>query len=313
MKHLLLILLAGFWLIPVQVLADEPFIFMPQWSAQAQFAGYYVAQQKGFYAEEGIEVKIVHPFSTESAEERIRQGEVDATALPLVEAMELSDKGIRLVNILQTSMNSATMLISRYGGDPLRLGKARVATWRVGYNQLATCLIRTEGLQYEAVEAANSVNIFVAGAVEACLAMSYNEYNQILQAGLLQDETGVFRFSDHGYNIQEDGVYMTRAAWEKKQDQARRFARASRRGWEWAAAHPEETLQIIMTYIDQSRIATNRTLQRLMLEEVLRQQLDPDSGERSFRLRPDMVEKAGTMMVRAGLLQKTVSYEDLMP
>ena len=50
-----------------------------------------------------------------------------------------------------------------------------------------------------------------------------------------------------------------------------------------------------------------------MLEEVLRLQLDPDSGEREFRLRPDMVELANRLMTEAGLLKHEVTYEMLMP
>jgi NitT/TauT family transport system substrate-binding protein len=143
--------------------------------------------------------------------------------------------------------------------------------------------------------------------------MSYNEYYQILQAGLLRDPKAAYRFSEHGYNIQEDGIYMTRKRWGKDRDRAERFARASRKGWEWAVAHPKETLEIVMQYIQANRIATNRTLQRLMLEETLRLQLDPDSGEREFRLRPDMVRQASGMMHKAGLLGREIGYEELVP
>ena len=106
---------------------------------------------------------------------------------------------------------------------------------------------------------------------------------------------------------------MTKTKWLREKDRAERFARASRRGWEWAAEHPDETLEIVMEYVVRYRIATNRTLQRLMLEEILRQQLDPDTGQREFRLRPDMVELAGKKMAGAGLISQEVPYEKLMP
>ena len=40
-------------------------------------------------------------------------------------------------------------------------------------------------------------------------------------------------------------------------EQARKFAQASRKGWEWAAAHPEEALDIVMQYVDREHIATD--------------------------------------------------------
>ena len=89
------------------------FVFTPQWTAQAQFAGYYVAQEKGFYREAGIEVEIVHPSLTQSAMDRIHKGESHATTLQLCQAMEIIDSGIPLVNILQTSMNNAMVIVSR--------------------------------------------------------------------------------------------------------------------------------------------------------------------------------------------------------
>ena len=289
------------------------FVFSPQWIAQAQFAGYYVAKEKGFYEEAGLDVEILHPFVTQTAEERVRGGQAQATMLTVSEALELVDKGIPLVNILQTSMNSALTIISRFGSDPLSLKGAKVITWRSGFGQIAKCMAAQENLDYQWITASSSLNIFVSGVVDAVMAMSYNEYYQLKQTGLVQSEQGVYRFADHGFNIQEDGVYMTAAEYRKNQDAAERFAQASRRGWEWAAQHPDETLDIVMGYVKEYRIATNRVLQKLMLEEILRLQLDPDSGERAFRLRPDMVQKASRIMREGGILSRDVTYEEIMP
>ena len=289
------------------------FVFSPQWIAQAQFAGYYVAKEKGFYEEAGLDVEILHPFVTQTAEERVRGGQAQATMLTVSEALELVDKGIPLVNILQTSMNSALTIISRFGSDPLSLKGAKVITWRSGFGQIAKCMAAQENLDYQWITASSSLNIFVSGVVDAVMAMSYNEYYQLKQTGLVQSEQGVYRFADHGFNIQEDGVYMTAAEYRKNQDAAERFAQASRRGWEWAAEHPDETLDIVMGYVKEYRIATNRVLQKLMLEEILRLQLDPDSGERAFRLRPDMVQKASRIMREGGILSRDVTYEEIKP
>ena len=289
------------------------FVFSPQWIAQAQFAGYYVAKDMGFYDEEGLDVEIKHPFSTQTLENRVREGESQAFSMSLSQAMDLVDKGIPLVNILQTSMNSSMVIVSRYGADPLTLRNAKVLTWRAGLGQIPQSVAAREHLDYRWVTASSSLNLFVAGAVDATIATTYNEYYQLLQTGLITPGKGIYRFSEHGYNIQEDGVYMTAAAYRKDRDSAERFARASRRGWEWAAEHPDETLEIVMKYVKEYRIPTNRVLQQLMLEEVLRLQLDPDSGKREFRLRLDMVDKAGRLMLEGGLIKKEIKYEQLLP
>ena len=290
----------------------ETIVFTPQWTAQAQFAGYYVAQEKGFYREAGVDVKIVHPSVTQPAMDRIRKNESQATTLQLCQALEIVDEGIGLVNILQTSMNNALVIVSRRGKDPLTQKGARVGIWSIGFGQLAVCMSKKDHLDYEWIRFASNTNLFVAGAIDATLAMSYNEYYQLLQTGLPITEENVYRFCDHGYNVQEDGVYMTREYYEKHKDQAKKFAEASRRGWEWAAEHPDETLEIVMKYVKQNHIATNRTLQKLMLDEVLRLQVDRESGKREFRLRPDMVKLASDLMVEFKMLDHEVTYQQLI-
>ena len=126
-------------------------------------------------------------------------------------------------------------------------------------------------------------------------------------------DKNVYRFCDHGYNVQEDGVYMRRDYYETHREQARRFAEASKKGWEWAAQHPDETLDIVMQYVDKNHIATNRVMQRLMLKEVLRLQVDRESKKREFRLRPDMVRLASQLMVENSMLSREVTYEELIP
>ena len=292
--------------------AQERFIFTPQWTAQAQFAGFYVAYEKGFYKEAGVDVEIIHPTVTQSAMNRVRKNESHATTLQLCQAMEIMDNGIPLVNILQTSMHNGLVIVSRRDKDPLTQKGARVGIWSIGFGQMAICMSQKENLNYDWVPFANNVNLFVAGAVDATLAMSYNEYYQLLQTGMDLTEDNMYRFCDHGYNVQEDGVYMTREYYEAHKEQAQKFAEASRRGWEWAAAHQDEALEIVMKYVRENHIATNRVLQKLMLAEVLRLQVDRESGKQEFRLRPDMVKLASRLMVECNLLKHEITYEDLI-
>ena len=307
----IIVFLSFFFLAVLPMGAQERLVFTPQWTPQAQFAGYYVALEKGFYKEAGLNVDIVHPSVTQTALSRMRKGETQATTLQLCEALDVVDDGISLVNILQTSMNNGMVIVSRWGKDPLTQKGARVGVWSAGFGQLARCMSLKDSLNYEWIPFSTNVTLFVTGAIDATLGMSYNEYYQIVQAGFPLTDKEVYRFCDHGYNVQEDGVYMTREYYNSHKDQARRFAEASRRGWEWAAAHPEETLEIVMKYVKRDHIATNKVLQKLMLEETLRLQVDRESGKREFRLRKDMVEKASRLMLEQKMLKKEVTYEQL--
>ena len=216
----------------LSVRAQERLVFTPQWTAQAQFAGYYVAQEMGFYYKAGIEVEIVHPSVTQSAISRIRNNESHATTLQLAQAMEIINDGIPLVNILQTSMNNAMVIVSSRGMNPLKQYGAKVGIWNAGFGQVAIGMSIKENLNYRWIPFATNVNLFVSGAIDATLAMSYNEYYQLVQTGIELSDENVYRFCDHGYNIQEDGVYMTKEFYEANKDLADKFAEASRQGWE---------------------------------------------------------------------------------
>ncbi len=290
---------------------DETIVFTPQWTAQAQFAGYYVAEAKGFYRDAGVKVRIEHPSATQPAMSRLRNNECQATTLQVCQALEIIDGGIPLVNILQTSMNNAMVIVSARNKKPLTQKGARVGIWSVGFGQLAICMSIKEHLDYQWVRFAQNVNLFVSGALDATLAMSYNEYYQLVQAGIKMTDKNVYRFCDHGYNVQEDGVYMTREYYNQHKEQAHRFAQASRKGWEWAAKYPEEALEIVMQYVDKNNVATNRVIQRLMLKEVLRLQVDRESKKREFRLRPDMVQQASRLMLENKMLSREMTFEEL--
>ena len=279
----LLVLLSG----RPQTAAAQTIVFTPQWTAQAQFAGYYVAAEKGFFREAGRALQAGYDY----------------------------------VQGRRTGKNTgATWIAGCYeiyyamqnGKNPLTQKGARVGIWNVDFGHLAYCMNIKDHLDYKWVRFAQDINLFVAGALDATLAMSYNEYYQLLQSGIKIGKNDVYRFCDHGYNVQEDGVYMKRDYYEAHRDEALRFARACRKGWEWAARHPEETLDIVMKYVELGHIATNRTMQRLMLKEILRLQVDRESKKREFRLRPDMVRLASRLMAENAMLSREIKYEELI-
>lgn len=308
-RNILLLMLL--WLmIPAQVLAAK-FVLTTSWTAQAQFAGYYVALEKGFYSQAGLNVMIQHPSPTSSAFHRLENDQTNAAMFSLMSAMDFISQGIPLVNIFQDSMNSSSILISRWNNSPLKINGKKVAIFNSDPNYLIYIMNKKEGMDFEWVKFTSQINLFLSGAVDAMMATSYNEYIQLLQAGFNMKNDMLYRFSEQGYNIQETGVYVKQAYYQTHRETCQKFAEASRQGWEWAASHIDETMEIVMKYVQAAHAPTNRVVQKLMLLEVLSLQLDRDSGQREFRVRPDMVEKANQLMLECGMLRREVTYEEL--
>lgn len=290
----------------------EKFVFTTIWTAQAQFAGYYVAKEKGFYEELGLDVVIQHPSLTSSASNRLKTNQCNAAMFSMMSAMDFIAQGTPLVNIFQDSMNSSNILVSRWGTHPLTMKGKKVGIFNADPNYLTYIMSKHEGMDYKWVRFTSDINVFLSGAVDATMVVSYNEFCLLKQAGFPMSENSIYRFSEHDYNIQENGVYVKRDYFVSHQSEVTRFAAASRRGWEWVAAHPDEALEIVMKYVNKHGIHTNRVMQKLMLEEVLRQQIDRESKRREFRVRPDMVKKASRLMMEAGMLKREVTYKELM-
>ncbi len=290
----------------------ERFVFTTAWMAQAQFAGYYVAYERGFYKEAGLDVDIQHPTLTSSALTRLKSQQCHGAMFSLLSAMDFISQGFSLVNIFQESMNSSNMLISRWDTDPLKMKGKKVAIFNSDPNYLTYIMDRREGTHYKWVRFTSGINLFLSGAVDATMVVSYNEYYQLLQSAFKLTEESIYRFSDHDYNIQETGVYVKRDYYLKHRSACQKFAKASRQGWEWAAKHPEEALDIVMKYVRRNNSPTNHLMQRMMLEECLRLQINKDTGKREFRVRRDMVEKASRMMTECGLIARPVTYKEIM-
>jgi NitT/TauT family transport system substrate-binding protein len=307
------ILLATLMLIlPPTVSRAEDFVLTTAWIAQAQFAGYYIAKEKGFYSEVGLNVIIQHSSLTSSAFNRLKTEQCDAAMFSMMSAMDFISQGIPLVNIFQDSMNSSNILVSRWDTDPLKMKGKKVAIFNSDPNYLTYIMSKKEGMNYEWVRFTSNINLFLSGAVDATMVVSYNEYYQLMQAGYKLSEENLYRFSDHEYNIQENGVYVKQEYFKNHRETCHKFAQASRKGWEWAAAHQKEALDIVMKYVRRYNSPTNHVMQRLMLEEILRLQINHDTKQREFRVRQDMVEKASRLMVEAGMLRRPVTYKELI-
>ncbi len=292
--------------------AQQKLVFTPQWTAQAQFVGFYVASSMGFYQDAGLDVVIRHPAASKPSIDYLTEGESQFITLNLVTAMTFIDNGIPLVNVLQMSQQNNLMIVSHTplnGKESLR-GK-KVGHWKSGFSELPIAMDKKYGLGIQWVPFVSNVNLYISGAIDATLAMSYNEFFQLKMAGQRIKNDQLLYMRDIGYNVPEDGVYVTADFYRKHKDLAIKFAEATRKGWEWAFTHPEEALDIVMLTMRQTGTTGNMISQQWMIKEILRQLADKDTGKRSYRLEPKSVELANRILLESGFLKKEITYHQI--
>lgn len=301
-------------------------VFTPQWLPQAQFAGFYVAMEKGFYKEAGLDVVFEHPSNSYSALNRIFDGSSDVITMHLAQAINAIDKGYPLVNILQLHQHNSTMIIPR--NDSIQtiedLQGKRLGLWRSGFAELAMMLLARHKIDIEWVFFLQGINLYVSGAIDAMLGMSYNEYWSILASG--KHPSKVFRMSDFGIDIPNDGIYVTKEYYDAHPEQMKAFAQASKRGWEWTFENPEEALELVMKVMKKLKVNTNIHHQRWMLREILvlmcdeMPETDPSlfhnekievKGNASYKLKPEHLQMANDMLLEQHQINRPVLFKDL--
>lgn len=290
----------------------EQFVLTPQWTAQAQFAGYYVAVAKGFYKRAGLDVKIEHISASNSCVNRLKDGTSQFVTMHLLSAIKYMDEGLRLVNVMQASQNSSLMIISKKPLEgPKDLQGMRIGNWKMGFSELGFILDKEYGLNIQWIPFIQNINLFISGAIDATMAMSYNEYYQLLMSGRRLKENQLLYFSKIGYNIPEDGVYVTEEFYKTHKKDIEKFVAATRQGWEWACAHPQETLDFVMDAAKKTKVKTNRKAQEWMLEKILDTLVSKRNGKRTYTLDERDFNLAVRLLHTNGYISNKIAYKQI--
>ncbi|QQA42807.1 ABC transporter substrate-binding protein [Pelagovum pacificum] len=239
--------------------AQDEVTLQLKWVTQAQFAGYYVAQDQGFYEEEGLDVTIL-PGGPDIAPEQVIAGDgADVITTWMAAALAARERGLGLVNIAQPFKTGGLQLTclksSGIETEEDFPGKT-LGVWFYGneypfYAWMAQLGIATDGADEDGVDVlrqAFNVNPLLEGQADCISTMTYNEYGQVLDAGISEDELVNFNYLEMGNGMLEDGLYVLEEDLEDPEfaDKMVRFVRASMKGWKWAEENPEEAAQIVV-------------------------------------------------------------------
>ena len=270
-----------------------------KWVTQAQFAGYLVAESKGFYDEEDIDLTILPGGPNIAPEQVIAGGGADIIVTWMAAGLAARDTGVPLVNIAQPFKRSGLMMICPVEKEIKTVADFpghTLGVWFFGNEYPFFAWMNKEGIKTDGSEGGVTVlqqsfdiQPMIQGQADCISVMSYNEYGQALDAGYGPDNLTIFNYTEMGNDLLEDGLYVLEDSLKDpaKVDAYTRFVRASMKGWEYAAANPEEAAQIVVDMDDTGAATLEHQL--YMTGEVAKlvdptdPKLDPATYERTVK------------------------------
>ncbi|HLJ65613.1 MAG TPA: ABC transporter substrate-binding protein, partial [Stellaceae bacterium] len=274
---------------------------------------YYVAKDKGFYKEQNLEVTIKPGGPDIAPEQIIAAGGADVIVDWMPSALAAREKGVPLVNISQTFQRSGmelTCLKSSGVAAPKDFAGRTLGVWFFGNEYpflawMAKLNLSTEGGAKGVTVLKQGFNVdpLLQKQADCISTMTYNEYWQVVDAGIKPADLVVFKYSDEGVSTLEDGLY---ANGDRLKDQAyankmARFVAASNRGWAWAVQHPDDAAKIVLD--NDTTGAQTEKHQKQMMGEIAKLisdshnplgYLDPSDYERTVS---ELLSSKGTPVI----------------
>lgn len=233
-----------------------------QWLPQGQFAGYFAAQDQGYFADEGLDVEIIESGGDIVPQDALANGDADYAIAWVPKVLGSIEGGANLTNIAQIFQRSGTLQVSWADSDIDSVADfegRRIGSWGFGNEWEIFAAMAAEGLDSSTVEIITqdfNMNAFLQGDIDAAQAMTYNEYAQLLES--VDPDTGelytpedftVISYEDTVGAMLQDAIWADTERLESDaeyQETTVAFLRAVIRGWIYAADNPQEAADSVL-------------------------------------------------------------------
>ncbi len=252
--------------------AATPVTLQLQWVTQAQFAGYYVALDKGWYKAEGIDLTIMPGGPDLSAIDLVSSGQrIFGTSILADLAVAVLNKK-PVIGISQIQQKNGLLLLTKASSGirgPRDFEGKNIGLWLGSFEAQFNAMMAQQAIPsdaYAVIPQGFSMDDFLDGKLDVASAMIYNEYYAVVESGVKPAEVTVIDYADYGLDFPGDTLFTSKTTAVDKPDLCMRMVRATLKGWEYAIAHPEEAVDIVMKYDKTGSL--NREHQLSMMKEI---------------------------------------------
>ncbi len=287
--------------------------FASHWLPQAQFAGFYMAKEKGFYRKYGMDVEIIHATATVSNSGLLKDGQAQFASFFLASGIGMRSNGFKIVNIGQFFKHSSLIIAARKseGIESINdLNGKSFGIWLGDFWDTPLKFLQNHKINCKVVGLGSGVDLFLWKGVDAQVVTIYNELHSIYMAGVKPEELSLFQMKDYELDIPEDGIYCKEDFFKANPELCRDFVRATVEGWKYAFTHEKETLEYVMCLMKRNRLPLTKVHQQWMLR-YLRELMEADaSGMQKTGLTEVMYKTAADLMKETGKIKTVPAYND---
>jgi len=278
-----------------------------KWLHQFQFAGYYAAQMKGFYKEEGLEVKIKPRDPYKNNIQQVIDGEAEYgiadSVLLLYQAR--NEPVVLVAPIFQHSPQAIVTLKSSGIDTPYKLNKKNITFYKEdtdGFPLLA--MFEQLGVQpkIDRMLIKGGPESLIRGETQAYPCYLSNEPFLLQKAG---QEINIIRPLNYGIDFYGDMLFTSKNEANQHPDRVERFKRATLKGWQYALDHKRELAQYIKNHL-----GSDKTLEHLMFEADVIEEMMAVKSVPIGTVDIGRLEFMQNLFRRHGLIQKNFNFKD---
>lgn len=287
-----------------------------QWLPQAQFAGYYLAREKGFYRKYGLDVEIMNATPTSTNVTPLLNGKADFASLFLSTGIRLRAEGNKIVNLAQLFQHSSLVLVAKNTSGIKSIkdfNNRKIGIWRSDFRDIPMKFLERNGIQAEIIFMNSSVDMFLWGGVDVMTATVYNELHTLMMSGLRRDQMYTVFLKDNNMDVPEDGIYCREEYYRANPEICRNFVNATMEGWNYALSHPEEALDVVERVMRDARLPVTRTHQRWMLDKVGKLIFPNGPAAASEPLSREVYLRTAELLASAGRINNIPKFEEFCP
>ena len=259
-----------------------------KWIKQAQFMGYLVADEMGYYKDEGIDIEIKPGGVGINPVDVLISGDADIAVAWTGNVLPAITKGENLVNFAQGLQKSALRLMAKKESKikkPADIKGKKIGTWPGGNEIEPYAFIGAQGLDkdrdVELISQGFDMNQLLNDEIDLASAMIYNEYWLPIEEGYKESDFIVFDLEEEGVGMLQDALFVDQEYLDNNKDLLVRFLRATMKGWDYAITHLDEAVDMMGVDFTENDV-TARDHQLLMAREIAKLFVADDATKRGL-------------------------------